>query len=254
MNIWTEAFTVRTHEADSSGHARLDSLFSYFQEAAGRHAAALGVGRDQLLEQGGFWVLSRCWMRVPHYPAWGGEVVVRTWPRGVERLFALRDVQLLSPEGELWGEGVSAWLILDTNTHRPLRPGPFLKHIPVNAEPGVQGDVARKMTDIEDAAQLRQFAVRHSDLDMNRHVNNAAYVRWILDAFSPRQHDEFRIQAIRIDYLAETFPGRSVAVQAGAVQANGEQRIRGVDPDTLQPVFQAMVCWKRRETGSAGSK
>jgi medium-chain acyl-[acyl-carrier-protein] hydrolase len=254
MNIWTEAFTVRTHEADSSGQARLDSLFSYFQEAAGRHAAALGAGREQLLEQGCFWVLSRCWMRVQEYPAWGRDVVIRTWPRDVERLFALRDFQLLSPEGRFWGDGISAWLILDSETHRPVRPKPFLKNIPANTEPAVEGEIAYKMNDITDATELRRFAVRHSDLDVNRHVNNAAYVRWILDAFSPHQHDAFHVQAIRIDYLAETVMGRSVAILAGPAQANHEQLVRGVDPDTLHPVFQAALTWKRRKTENKDGK
>ena len=28
------------------------------------------------------------WMRIDRYPAWGRKITVRTWPRGVERLFA----------------------------------------------------------------------------------------------------------------------------------------------------------------------
>ena len=60
--VWKEAFHIHTHEADTNGLARLDSLFCYFQEAAGHHASNLGVGIEDLGGKGCFWVLSRCWM------------------------------------------------------------------------------------------------------------------------------------------------------------------------------------------------
>lgn len=36
--VWCEKFSIRTHEADMNGLARLDALFGCFQEAAGHHA------------------------------------------------------------------------------------------------------------------------------------------------------------------------------------------------------------------------
>lgn len=248
MPVWSETFRIRTHEADASGLARLDALFCCFQEAAGHHARDLGVGRDDLERQGRFWVLSRCWMRVERYPAWGQEIIVRTWPRGVERLFALRDFQLLATDGALLGSGISAWLILDQEKRRPVRPGPFLQHIPPMEEAPVAGDVLGKQDNALDLAELRRFSVHYSDLDVNRHVNNAAYVRWILDSFDAQKHDRSQISSIRIDYLSETVLGESIAVQAQGGEADGGQAVLGVRPDTGQPVFQARITWRNRSS------
>lgn len=251
--VWEEQFRIRTHEADPNGQAQLDALFGCFQEAAGHHARALGVGREDLDRQGCFWVLSRCWMHIDQYPEWGREIIVRTWPRGVERLFALRDFQILSDQRVVIGSGVSAWLILDQKKHRPMRPGPFLTAVPPAPEPPVPGNVLEKQGEPRELSFLRRFSVRYSDLDVNRHVNNAAYVRWIVDSFDARRHDQSRIDSIRIDYLSETILGESVAVQAGDVDPDGGQPVLGIRPDSGQPVFQARITWRRRSGRPASS-
>jgi medium-chain acyl-[acyl-carrier-protein] hydrolase len=244
--VWKENFYIHTHEADMNGLARLDALFCCFQEAAGHHARSLGAGRDDLERKGCFWVLSRCWMQIERYPLWGQQITVRTWPRGVARLFALRDFQFLSADGQLLGSGVSAWLILNRDKHRPLKPGPFLQGIAPTQEPTVSGDVLEKQGNARGLSELRRFSVRYSDLDVNRHVNNAAYVRWILDSFDAERHDRLQIVSIRIDYLSETVLGESITVQAQAVDPAGRQVLLGVRPDMAQPVFQATILWRER--------
>lgn len=247
--VWNERFAIRTHEADMNGLARLDALFCCFQEAAGHHARKLGVGRDELERQGCFWVLSRCWMQVNRYPDWGQDILVKTWPRGVERLFALRDFQLFAPSGEMLGSGISAWLILDANTHRPQRPGPFLEGVVPPGEPPVAGDILGKQAPLVEGKELRRFAVRYSDLDVNRHVNNAAYVRWILDSFDSQRFDRFEIASVRIDYLSEMVLGESIAVEAHVEDEQGGQMILGVRLDDGRPVFQARITWRERQAG-----
>ncbi|MBI5551743.1 MAG: hypothetical protein HY911_09575 [Desulfobacterales bacterium] len=250
--VWKEHFHIHTHEADTNGLARLDALFCYFQEAAGHHATNLGVGRNDLERQGCFWVLSRCWMQIARYPAWGQKIMVRTWPRSVERLFALRDLQFISEEGEMLGTGVSAWLILSQDKHRLMRPGPIMQGVPPTPEPAMPGDVLGKPRQVkaEELSALRRFSVRYSDLDTNRHVNNAAYVRWILDGFGAERHDRFEIASIRIDYLSETILGEHIDVQAQAATPDSDQVILGVRPEGKQPVFQAGITWRERATAA----
>ena len=246
-SVWTESFRVRTSEADMFGLARLDALFGCFQEAAGHHARDLGVGREILEAQGCFWVLSRCWMHVRRYPAWGREFVVRTWPQGVRRLFALRHFRLLDLGGADFGSGISAWVILDAK-HRPVRPGPFLEHLILPDEPDVEGDVLEKQPAVAEMPELGRLMVPYSDLDVNRHVNNAAYVRWILDSFDQEHHERRQVRSIRIDYLAETLRGETVSLHGVAENRNTDRMVvvgrRGADG---QQVFQADLTWEERD-------
>lgn len=250
-SVWKEQFHIHTHESDMNGLARLDALFSCFQEAAGHHARDLGVGREDLERQGVLWVLSRCWMKIDRYPAWGQKIFVHTWPCGVERAFALRDVQFITEEGELLGSGVSAWLIVNQEKHRPMRPKRFMEGVPPTKASAAPDEVMEKQPDAQNLSDLRLFSVRYSDLDVNRHVNNAAYVRWILDSFNAQWHDRYRIASIRIDYISETVLGENVLVQAQNVDPNGGHVIFGVRPDSNQPVFQAQITWRECDSFSS---
>ena len=243
-SVWKERFHVHTHESDMNGSARLDALFSYFQEAAGHHALDLGVGREDLERQGCHWVLSRCWMRIDRYPDWGQKVFVHTWPCGVERAFALRDFQFLSGEGKTLGSGVSAWLIVNREKHLPMRPKRFMQGVPPTQASAEPDKVLEKQPKAQNLTELRRHSVPYSDLDMNRHVNNAAYARWILDSFDAQWHDRFRIAAIRIDYISETVLGENILVQAQDMDPNGGQVILGIRPNLKQPVFQANLVWR----------
>lgn len=245
-SVWTQAFRIRTSDADMFGLVRLDALFGYFQEAAGHHARRLGVGRESLEARKCFWVLSRCWMQVHRYPAWGQDVVVRTWPFGIQRLFALRHFRLHDQDGQEFGAGVSAWLILDLQKHRPLRPRPFLQEIVMPDEPPVAGDVLEKQASAQGMQELRRICVPFSDLDVNRHVNNAAYVRWILDSFDQDQHEQQQIRSIRIDYLAETQLGETISIQGHSPLSEDHQSLVGLRTPSAQPAFQAKVAWQHR--------
>lgn len=249
--IWNEQFQIDTHEADMNGLARLDALFCCFQEAAGHHARDLGVGREELSRQGCLWVLSRCRMQIDRYPAWGQKVTVQTWPCGVERVFALREFEFLSDAGERLGSGISAWLILTQEKHRPMRPGPIMQAVPPTRAAARPEAVTDKQANPVGLSDLRLFSVRYSDLDVNRHVNNAAYVRWILDSFDAPRHDRFEIAAIRIDYISETHLGEPILVKAQTVEADGSQTILGVRPESDQPVFQAEIVWRARPSAHA---
>ena len=77
---WTESFAVRSYEVTPQGHAALQTLCNYCQEAAGNHARALGLSRDAMLEHGMAWVLMRLRLQVQRYPDWEQAVHVETWP------------------------------------------------------------------------------------------------------------------------------------------------------------------------------
>ncbi len=44
-----------------------------------------------------------------------------------------------------------------------------------------------------------------SDLDMNNHVNNTRYVKWILDSIPIEYHNTMKVNEFEINFLNETF-------------------------------------------------
>ena len=89
----SENYTIRAYQTAPDGCARLSTLCNLLQEAASRHAEMLDFGYETMRRRQLFWVLARLTVRVERFPGFGDTVVVRTWPKGFNGPFALRDYQ-----------------------------------------------------------------------------------------------------------------------------------------------------------------
>ena len=90
-DIWTEQVRVRAADVTPRGTASVPALVAHFQEAAGRHAAALGVSMQDLLDEGKAWVLARLHLQLERWPRWTETIEIETWPSGLDGLFARGD-------------------------------------------------------------------------------------------------------------------------------------------------------------------
>jgi medium-chain acyl-[acyl-carrier-protein] hydrolase len=207
-------FAVHVYETGPDGKLTLHSLFDYFQDIASDHAVKLGYGRNELLKNNNFWVLSRIYAEISSWPQWGDSVVIRTWPRGTDRLFALRDFEVHYHNGEPVARATSSWLIIDRNTRRIQRPDDNLRKY----DPDLPDEKAliRNAIKLEPAdsngSKTNQFSVKISDLDLNLHTNNARYLKWVTDSYDL----DFIINnapfSAEINYLAESHYNDPVAI------------------------------------------
>jgi acyl-ACP thioesterase len=176
----TTRFTIRTAEVDMHNLLKLSSLFLMMQEVAARHAAMSHFGFDDLARQQAFWVLSRAMVRIDHLPVSETAIHVTTWPRGVDKLFALRDFIFTDADGERLGGATTSWLILDRQTMRPRRPDIF-NDVVFPDLPAALNENAPKINSHEHSTYSHSQTARYSDIDFNRHVNNSRYIDWMID-------------------------------------------------------------------------
>ena len=54
--------------------------------------------------------------------------------------------------------------------------------------------------------------VRYTDVDMNNHTNNIAYVRMALNCFTVEELDQFKISEIEMYYLNESYFNDNIKV------------------------------------------
>ncbi|MDR1909453.1 MAG: acyl-ACP thioesterase [Spirochaetaceae bacterium] len=214
-NIWEETKAVTFGSADISGRLSPAGVLELFQEAAINHAEHLGVGREALLAARQGWVLSRISVVADVRPAWRDTVTVRSWPRGADRLFAVRDYDMRGPEGELLVRGRSGWLVLDLDKRRPLRPQFMMDRLPGNegldALPGTPlGLDARP-----GLTKIAGREARYSDIDYNGHMNNARYMTWVQDIAGPELLEKAGRFRLDLNYLHEVRLGEALELWAG---------------------------------------
>lgn len=205
---FAKEFEVLSFQIDPSGQLRWASLADLLQEVAWKHADSRDFGKV-LFEKGYMWVLSRFEIEVRKQPSWGETIKIETAGRGINKLFALREFRVTDEKGEVLAVAMSAWLLLDVNSKRPQRPSLVLPSELFETEPS-EYTVPDKIHGPSQPILGKSFIVNHSDLDMNNHVNNVSYIRWIED-FCLEKGLSF--DRIGINYLNEALLGETIAIQ-----------------------------------------
>ena len=220
-DIWRETVPIRFGQVDRSDRLPPFSTFDLFQEAAINHAANLGVGRDDLARTGQLWVLSRITVLMERRPKYGETVTVQTWPRGADRLFAVRDYDIRDKEDKPVVRGRSGWLVLDWEKRRPLRIQQVVESLPpnkgINALPGGAGGLDSPHDMIKAGERRAVF----SDIDYNGHVNNARYIQWIQDLVEPEALENADRLRLDINYLGEVKYGELTSLWTAPASGPG---------------------------------
>lgn len=205
-------YQVKSYEVDVN--ARLTPFFvcNYFQEIAWEHAQLLNIGFDFLHSLHKFWVLSRLQIKFYAYPQWTDEVKVVTWPKGIDGMFALRDYLVVSSSGETQIAATSSWLILDAERHRPQRIDSPDHPVFTMNERDAYIHASQKLARPEIFDNSIGLRVKYSDIDVNKHVNNAKYIQWAFDAISEDLVNGVLVDEMIVNYISEASLGDEVQI------------------------------------------
>ncbi|MGE5350392.1 MAG: acyl-[acyl-carrier-protein] thioesterase [Actinomycetota bacterium] len=225
MILFERNYPVNVFNTDLTGRLSPGALFSFFEDMAGRHAAKLGWGRDDLMASGGyFWALSRMIVRIYRLPKTWDEVKLRTWPRGTESIFALRDLEMYDAAGQKIAGASSSWVIVDYNTRKAQRPDRALSNLN-HQFPGNRAteNNARKVPPLPAGENtLTRLKVEIDDIDINRHVNNARYVHWAVNCYDPEFISRHTPDTIEVNYLLEGHQGDMIKIISAP--SNGQEK------------------------------
>lgn len=213
--------TIGSSFIDFTGKLSIQSLFSFFQEVAWEHATLNGFGFEHLKEQGYFWALSRIKVEITEMPKWTDQITLSTWPSGTEGPFALRDFSIFNSQGEKIIGATSSWLIVDTASRRPRRPDAFKERMPIceNVR-ATEGNAPKITQDFSQSTHSYSVMSCISDIDVNGHINNTKYLEWAINSFSVKEFEQFSMESIVTNYLAEGFCEDQIEIKRGY---NGEK-------------------------------
>lgn len=208
-------YMVHVYETGPDGKASLWSLFNFMQDIASEHAIQLGFGRDDLLKRNQVWVLSRMFAEIYEIPVWFDRIIVRTWPCGTDKLFAVRNYEIIFPDARKIAAGSSSWLIVDRTTKKIQRPDGLLTRY--NDEYKSVSPPVRSSLKLNGASESEYesvaFKVKISDLDVNLHTNNANYIRWITDSYDLNFILSHSPLSAEINYLAESKHDEEIVIK-----------------------------------------
>ena len=243
--VWEETFPVRFGAIDGSDRLTLDGVFQYFQEAAISHAENLGLGKENMVKAGRVWIISRMSVLINRRPEYCETITVRSWPHGSEKLFAMRNYEIRDKDGVAAVSARSAWLIVDVEKRRPIRPQSITEKLPANEglqalTPDANGAAALlERSSLQKAAERKAL---YTDIDYNGHVNNVRYIQWIEDTLDPRILEKACKMRMDINYLNEIKSGEVTEILSAPVDDADYKNafaFEGRKKETAQTAFRA---------------
>ena len=214
-NSVSKTFCVGSDQVDFARNYDLRHLMHDFHDLTGIHSVDMGI--DSLSVYGKYnamWIVSR--IRISFYgsmPAWRDEISVETFPLAPGIVRMERECVFRRADGSVFARLGSEWCLLDASTGRPRRP----------LQTGYPADIVHRERELDTdytrmdfKSEKRDFAFEHtvrvSDLDMNGHMNNVAYIVQANDAFSLEKLTKNRISGFEIAFKAQCYEGDTLRV------------------------------------------
>jgi acyl-ACP thioesterase len=165
---------VRLSDADARGRLRLDAVARYLQDVAGDDVSETGWG------SGHFWLVRRTVVQQLRPISIEEMVDLTTWGSGVGSSSASRRTTLSGDRGGLI-EAESVWVHLGREL-RPERMGGNFFEVYGPSTNGRKITPRLELPDPPEGAERSAWPLRHCDLDVLGHLNNAAYWEAIEEA------------------------------------------------------------------------
>lgn len=210
-NVWEQPCKIQPLHTDRNCKCTLAAISQIFQDTAEEHTLNAGYDYFSLMKEGRAWVLSRVYYEILQCPRIYDCCRVRTWSRGVDGVFALRDFEIYDAENQVAVRGTTKWLIINVTTRHLVRDSNFVNVFPHCEKSAVVHELG-KMLPHAGLQQVAEFEVPFSAIDKAQHVNNAVYLQWIVDNFLPEDFDR-DIRSVEINYVRETKIGEKAVVK-----------------------------------------
>jgi acyl-CoA thioester hydrolase len=179
----TRQFQIRFYECDAYGHVNNSNYARYMQEAAFDASAAAGFADDEYERINLIWLIRDTEIEYISPLRYGDTAEVTTWVEDFRRVRSRRRYEISrAGEENVAARGLTDWVLLDRETHRPvsipedLQMAFFPEGLPEQAG---KREPFPKPPPPPPGAVIIQRQVAWEDVDPAQHVNNAKYFTYM---------------------------------------------------------------------------
>lgn len=231
-------YLVTSADVDFEGVIRVSALVNFLIQSAWQHAEHLGWGVDALHKKNLSWVLSGFILEINNYAKWKETITIETWPKGVNRLFYMRDFYIRNSAGELIGKATTNWLLIDIDKRRPKLVDIDDVILHLNNMPHAIEDVVPAINFEGVPEQTTDYQVRYSNVDVNQHLTTTGYIDFVFDTFEPAFISKQRPVWISINFIREVKFGANLKMHRKNSDENTFQ-FQLEKSDEAKPLFRA---------------
>lgn len=209
--LFTRDYDIRYKDVNDRQEATPVAILNFVEETAADHCAHIGKNVFDLQKEGIGWVLYAGCFRMDRYPVYREKIRIVTWISRFKGFHGIREYQVLSQDGELYGGFRGLWLYFDLYKRKPVPVEEiYYEKWALRNSTAIDLEIIPSKKRIEEPDICKSFAVNRYDIDSNNHVNNVRYMQWLMESIPDEFFNKARMQHIQGTFLKETFYSRHV--------------------------------------------
>ncbi|UQS85063.1 thioesterase [Apilactobacillus apisilvae] len=178
---YSENHRVNYYEADFTKRMTLAMMLDVIILVSEDHTDNLKIGADFVRQFGITWIVIQYNVDINRMPVVDEVITVTTKSKSYNKYFAYREFSIHDQKGNLLVHMTGLWAVMNYETRR-IASIPNEIVLPFGAEKVNKVPKLLKPQKVDlDTANSRTFSVRYTDIDSNKHVNNAHYMDWMIN-------------------------------------------------------------------------
>lgn len=237
-NKFTKKYEIHYYEVNSQLRCKLPSIINFLEDVGTQQSEILGMGMEYCEKNNCGWVFYKYDIKMYRYPMFGETISITTEPAGFKKFYGLRRYQMNDHQGNLIGEGMALFFLIDIEKRRPMRIQEE-QYAAYGLDDVVNYDVNMdKVEKCDEEQYTKQFDIRYGDIDSNNHVNNVKYVEWAIEAVPPEVVSNYVLKRIKVIFEKETTYGEKISASATVKEIDDDKlksyhKIKNSDGDQL---------------------
>lgn len=221
------AHKITSYECGADLLLKPECFLLYCQEMAESHASQNDFGYDGAMAHNMIWVEVQGEFEFLRRPRWKELVTLRTNTGKASALQARRFVEMSDADGQVIARADLMWVLIDVRTRRPMPLKRAEVNMPAECPPTIQEPLPAFAEEGADSVGCSYLVAPRRDVDFNGHINNSAYLTWVLDSLPDLPGDS--PARIRVHYKRETHAGETLRIEHSRAGAYTRHRIIGGD-------------------------
>jgi len=201
--VFSDKYKIRASDIDKNSKLKFNELVNYMQEAAWNSAKSLGFSTYEMLRKNISWVLNQQYFEVHRIPEHGETIEIQTWPSGMDKYFVYRDFKIYDSNKNLILESYSKWVVLDIIARKMISVPDSIRETKLNIPNSINFNFKKIRSDASLVTSEFPITVGWTDLDLNGHINNSQYFKWIVDALDEASLSQKSIKSLDIIFKSE---------------------------------------------------
>ena len=213
-------YRIKFYDLDKHMNCKISSLINYLLDVVVAQSEYLGETHGTHINKNLAWMLLKYDIKIHEYPKINDVITADTTVIGVKKFYGYRTHTIKNKDGKILVEMKSASILVDLEKRRPTSITDEQKKVYGLDEDITERIVLDDLTNIKEATIEKIYEVRHSDIDLNGHMNNIIYIERAIDTMANDIVDNYYLCGIKVFFKKESRLNENIKVLTNINNSN----------------------------------